>query len=484
MGYTPLDQNHGAVAEYNGDIIYVENNDSLALKTIINDKIPLYSSITFKAIEHEIPNYVNTVKSEEHSIFEEKYNQLVNYVDSKWNKSLTAIQTTEAYERVKQLYNYINNTYLTPETGLPKDIEINTNGLFKSVAWHPHQDILAIASNADCIYLYTKKDSMWTCQVLEHKLMKDIRCIQWKTKATGTLAVGCKSGVCVWTIESHINYNQGIRYHPAASMRYFDYPECVTALAWDPSPGSHLLAVASSASSMLTVQDVLLNRTVCLKRYGKGTTLLRWSYDGKWLFAGGATGISRLWNSDDWTSKQLKNPPGLWVQAACWLPDNTTLLYSMKGKNDIHALCLSGSTFKNGKNIEIWDIKIKSVNAPNTDSNVIRDLCIDSRHGQRLAVIFEDSAFIGIYNVQISPLNLREKNIFTSIGYLRGAKVEYEVDGAVKVTPLKDDAKPLHISFSSSYKYGAVLAVAWDNGTMSFVTHTFKSDRDFNNHFM
>lgn len=70
---------------------------------------------------------------------------------------------------------------------------------------------------------------------------------------------------------------------------------------------------------------------------------------------------------------------------------------------------------KQCRNIEIWDIKIKSVSAPNTDSNVIRDLCIDSRHGQRLAVIFEDSAFIGIYNVQISPLNLREKNIFTSM---------------------------------------------------------------------
>lgn len=263
--------------------------------------------------------------------------------------------------------------------------------------------------------------------------MKDIRCIQWKTKATGTLAVGCHSGVCVWTVDSYTHDSDSIRRHPSASFKFFEYKECVTSLAWDPSPGSQLLAVASSASSTLAIHDIVLDRTISLKRHGKGNTLLRWSLDGKWLYVGGAAGKSRVWDTSDWSSKQLKNPPGLWVQAACWLPDNMTLLYSMKGKNDIHALCLFEPSLKKGKPppskkkkeklvklvklkkkcVEIWDVKMKTINVPGiSDRHAVRDISIDNRHGQRIVVIFENSPFIGLYNVQISPLNLRERNVF------------------------------------------------------------------------
>ncbi|ORE10904.1 WD40 repeat-like protein [Rhizopus microsporus var. microsporus] len=413
-------------------------------------------------------------------MFEAKYNELTQSIETCIKKSLNTIEQTNAYATAKRIYDYVNKSYFKVETGLPSDIQISSDGIFKSISWHPHQEILAVADRADRIYLYTKQETTWKCQVLEHVLMKDIRCIEWKPKATGTLAVGCKAGVCVWNISIHLNYisNTGIWYHPAASMQHLEYPEqeCVTAIAWDPSPGSHLLAIASSASSALIIHDMLLNRTVALKRYGKGNTIVRWSNDGKWLFVGGTAGVSRIWSSATWASKQLKNPPGLWVQAACWLPDNMTLLYSMKSKNDIHALCLSGPTFKQ----DVWDIKMITVHsAAISDSashtgNTIQDIAIDRRYGQRIAVFFENSPIINLYNVQLSPLNIRERKAFHQIGYIRGAQVEYGNKGSIHVSALKNETKPLHISFSSFYKQGAVLAIAWDNGVITFVTHNLK----------
>ncbi|CAO3676631.1 unnamed protein product [Rhizopus stolonifer] len=470
MASTLPDQKHGTVAEYNGNIVNVENNDNAALTTVTNNNLPVYPSIKFEEIKSEIPHYVSVIDFLE----EYAYEKLVNYAYSKWQEGQT-------FETAKHIYDYFNKPQPTSTAGLPRDLEIHNTGLFKSIAWHPHKEVLAIATNTDDVYLYTKKDTKWNCQVLSHKKMKDIRCIQWKTKATGTLAVGCHSGVCVWTVDSYTHDSDSIRHHPSASSKFFEYEECVTSLAWDPSPGSQLLAVASSASSTLAIQDIVLDRTISLKRHGKGNTLLRWSLDGKWLYVGGAAGKSRVWDTSDWSSKQLKNPPGLWVQAACWLPDNMTLLYSMKGKNDIHALCLFEPSLKK----EIWDVKMKTISVPgSSDRHAVRDISIDNRHGQRIVIIFENSPFIGLYNVQISPLNLRERNVFNPIGYIRGAKVEYETNRSLKVVPFQDDTKPLHTSFSSFYKYGAILATAWDNGTITFVTHTFKSARDVNGHFI
>ncbi|KAI9261738.1 hypothetical protein BY458DRAFT_548404 [Sporodiniella umbellata] len=477
MACTLSDRSHGTVAEYKGDLVTVEASDTSALTIIKDNNMPIYPSIKFQEVENHTPHYVSVVDF----IEEYAYDKLVNVVQSKLQKGLEALQTYPTYEKIRCFYDYINRLQTPPKAGIPRDIKINHTGIFKNISWHPHKEILAVATNTDDIYLYTKKESAWTCQVLSHKLMKDIRCIQWKKKAAGTLAVGCQSGVCVWTVDSHVSYKEGIRHHPSASTKFFKYQDCVTALAWDPSPGSQLLAVASSASGTLAIQDILLDETTFLKRQGKGNTLLKWSLDGKWLFVGGTSGKSRVWNTNDWTSKQLKNPPGLWVQTACWLPDNTTLLYSMKGKNDIHALCLFGPTLKQ----DILDVKIKSIEAPGVSAScTIKDISIDSRYGQRIAVSFENSTSVCLYNVQISPLNLRERTVFTSIGLLHGAEVEYESNGSLKVISMKDNAQPLQSAFSSFYKLGAILAIAWDNGTITFTTHAFKSPREYSSHFL
>jgi WD40 repeat protein len=154
--------------------------------------------------------------------------------------------------------------------------------------------MLALAHDDNQIYIYrkTRDSTSWSCKVLAHALMKDITCLAWKSKAEGLLAVGCANGgVCVWTLPALPQVaDQKLMYHPTAIMRHLIYQDRqdASSLTWDPTPGSHLLAVASAHSSTLVIHDILLDRTIPLKRYGKGSVLLRWSPSGRWLFEGGA----------------------------------------------------------------------------------------------------------------------------------------------------------------------------------------------------
>lgn len=160
----------------------------------------------------------------------------------------------------------------------------------QSMAWHPHLDILAVAHKDNNVYVYEKKEDTWSCLVLSHEKMQDITCMAWKKRASGTLAVGCQEGVCVWSIQP-TEYNESKpKYHPKAVMRYLQFKgqSYISSLAWDPTPASHLLAVVSAITNTVVIHDMLLDRAIPLKRYGKGNILLRWSPSGEWLFEGGS----------------------------------------------------------------------------------------------------------------------------------------------------------------------------------------------------
>ena len=112
-----------------------------------------------------------------------------------------------------------------------------------------------------------------------------------------------------------------------------------------------------------------------------------------------------MWDTSDWTSKLITNPPGLWIQAACWSPDNRTLLYTMCGKDTIHALFLTG------KRSTILDVQVLPASDKDTFGGVIRDIAMD-KNGKRLAVAYEDSPLIALYSVKrVSPLDIREEQM-------------------------------------------------------------------------
>lgn len=486
------DEKHGTIAETNGSLVSVESAHSAHMQNLGN--ATLYPSIEYESIGQITANYA-TFKRSELNILESTYNDILNVLQQQWEERRPAIEASPLYKRGRQVYDYVYNTYLkTPEATLEHPLFNSTNtDSIRSMAWHPHLDMVAVAHKDNGVYVYEKKGEMWTCQVLFHEKMKDITCIEWKLRASGTLAVGCRQGVCVWNLEGNatttsVNDSKP-RYHPHAYMKYLTYPQqdYISSLAWDPTPGSHLLAVVSAVSNVLVIHDTLLDRTIPLKRYGKGNILLRWSPSGEWLFEGGSAGISRMWDTSDWSSQHIKNPPGLWIQAACWSPDNRTLIYSMCGKSDIHALFLSGKSIKSN----ILDLKIVSTptTTVTTDSGesvsvggIIRDIAIDQSKGERVVIAYEKSPLLALYSLKrVSPLDIRQDDMLFPIGYIRGAKVTYH-GGSLDIAPLGNSI-PLSVRFSSIYKNGAILAVAWNDGTISFVTHTFINNDELHNRF-
>jgi hypothetical protein len=123
-------------------------------------------------------------------------------------------------------------------------------------------------------------------------------------------------------------------------------------------------------------------------------------------------GCSRMWDTRNWSSKKLNTPAGLWVQTACWAPDNRTLLYSMWCKADIHGLFLAGGSLDNINTI--GPISMPSRIAQ--EKLAIRHMCIDSRNGQRLAIAFENSDLIALYTIkQVSPLKLKEQDMLHKV---------------------------------------------------------------------
>lgn len=175
----------------------------------------------------------------------------------------------------------------------------------RTMAWHPHRTILAVAHEDHRIYIYEYNSLTieWGTRILEHRYMADITSLDWKKYCHGTLAVGCRTGVCVWFLNSssdstsnHYDFMPTTTalkpHHQQASnayMHFFSTPghHHISAVAWDPSIGSQTLAVASAVDSMLIMYDLLTFNHTPLKRNGKGNALLRWSPDGRYLYVGG-----------------------------------------------------------------------------------------------------------------------------------------------------------------------------------------------------
>lgn len=130
-----------------------------------------------------------------------------------------------------------------------------------------------------------------------------------------------------------------------------------------------------------------------------------------------SAGLSRMWDTSDWSSQQINNPPGLWIQAACWSPDNRTLVYSMYGKCDVHVLFLSGKFVKQAvKDDKVLSTPSTTVETANgnkvTVGGVIRDITIDPRSGQRLAIAYESSPLIGLYSINgTTPFDVQQNSM-------------------------------------------------------------------------
>ena len=156
------------------------------------------------------------------------------------------------------------------------------NAQVKSLAWHPHVAKLALAMKDDTVQVVLTSSSIKP--LLKHKKQKQVACLAWRPYSASELAVGCSSGVLIWTVDPI-----SVVARPSAacvSLLSADltHHQPVTSVAWNPQ--GTLLLTCSAADTSMYVWNTASEVKVPLKRIGGGGVhLATWSPLGSAIMA-------------------------------------------------------------------------------------------------------------------------------------------------------------------------------------------------------
>ena len=73
------------------------------------------------------------------------------------------------------------------------------NAPVKCLAWHPHVAKLALTMKDDTVQVVLMSSNIKP--LLKHKKQKQVACLAWRPFSASELAVGCASGVLIWTVD-------------------------------------------------------------------------------------------------------------------------------------------------------------------------------------------------------------------------------------------------------------------------------------------
>lgn len=303
----------------------------------------------------------------------------------------------------------------------------------------------------------------WSQLCLEHEFQKEIHSLEWRPNCGNTLAVGCKYGVCLWSI---LNKRVGSKSDSSlidehAWMNYLKYPNVVpvNALSW--SPSGKYLATGSVNYNGVVVWDVDIENPTPLAEFCMGgVTKVLFSPDGQYLFASTTENTFRVWETGTWTNEKWKTNKS-YVQTACWSADGNLLAFSEA--NDCKVYIVRFSTLKGkieGVLVKVLDFSPYSVTLASKRvidvGGAIESLAWDGSN-RRFMVSFANSELIA--NLQCN--NISQTIDFYPVGYIRG--------------PHKGGSSPI-LQFSSEFPKGALLASCWRNGKISLYPLYFVKD--------
>ncbi|KAJ9587941.1 hypothetical protein L9F63_018616 [Diploptera punctata] len=330
----------------------------------------------------------------------------------------------------------------------------------RCISWHPHCVKLAVAAWDDSVRVYTFGTSL--IPILKYKNQRAVSCLAWRPYSASELAVGCEAGVFVWQVDPN-----SVVTRPSVSCAVFlqrPHHSPVTSIAW--SPQGDVLLTASAADTAMYVWDVALEKFVPLRRVGGGgVSLVTWSPDGSKVFAATTGIIFRVWDTDHWLPERWTVMSGH-VQAACWSPCGSMLLFATSEEPLIYSLTFNrlGSMFctddisRNA--LPVVDLSDIEVNEGERIGGLVSSLAWD-RKGRHLAVLFKKTDLIAVFLteihavLQISPCCL-----------IRGMVGEI----------------PNCISFQKNFNEGSMLSIAWSSGRIQhfpLICSDLKSDWQF-----
>ncbi|KAI8833735.1 WD40-repeat-containing domain protein [Chytridium lagenaria] len=358
----------------------------------------------------------------------------------------------------------------------------------KAMAWHSYCQALAFLHRQDVVRLVdlTAKNA-WhppSKPLGRLKAPSSKRCHLYcleRPCAAATIAVGCKDGVCLWTVQPfETNLSSAGKGTPAifrtetfssapsappplfpslpdSKSRILDdngpstppisfSPEkrivppsvCkthmsflshhamikVTALAW--SPDGTRLAVGTATSPRVIIWDIATETPHIIPAgVGSGTRSLRWSEDGKHIVQVCFKKTLRVWETEGFMSFELEAGPGF--VDACWLDRSKTLAFAIAGVPRVSMLQILEATEK-GLDYRMHPQHEKlprfegstEKGKPIIVGGPVKSIEVDPTY-KRLAITFEDEGeggqLVALLELKFDPLPE-----FLPIGFIRGPK--------------------------------------------------------------
>jgi len=454
---------------------------------------------------------------------EEGLNHAVNELVNKTAGGATAAESTNSYHRLQSkailltaetflsVYNFMTlNIYGTLRPAINMSAEELTEKFHptrdwsgshvRCLAWHPHTNKLAVALRDDSVhvhnqpptaterlYHYQDKSPAPFVPLLKYKQQRGVTSMAWRPFYASELAVGCSTGVLVWTIDP-----SSVVARPSAgcvSLLQSPGHSPVSHVEWQPN-GELLLSVSAVDSSVIlwnTASETgeVLRRVGILGGGIGGFHCAQFSPDGKSLFAAHATTEAfRMWSTSKWTQESWRISGGS-VKSACWSSDSSTLLYAVT--NDCKIFCIkfrpvevqapgtAAGVFDGedsgkvaGAAVPVMDLQQVTFSnedgAEVTTGGEVQSMRWDPT-GERLAVSFVGSNLIAIFQTLVTPTNMS----VNPVGFVVGAD---------------DDESPSCFEFAPHFPQtqegggGALLTVSWSSGRVQHFPMFFTSSKN------
>ncbi|XP_055681036.1 aladin-like [Lutzomyia longipalpis] len=315
----------------------------------------------------------------------------------------------------------------------------------RCIKWHPHCFKLAVAASDDSIRVFT--DEPTAVPVLKTGLQKGITSMAWRPFTAGLLAVGCQSGVLLWSLEpnSHIT-------RPLSQATHLKSPNHtpVTSVHW--SPNGCLLVTASINDANIIIWDVDQNRSTALRRLGPPCTHVKWSPDGCRLFSATMGNVFRVWNANKWTPERWTVGVGT-IQSLAWSPCGTHLVFVTTEETCLYALHFVEEQVFNSTSLPKQALRVADLARTNVGGVEVGgrpQQVAWCPTGEHLAVSFRDTSVISIFSTSISKHNF---SISPSC-FLNGLPEEF----------------PTYLCFQPKGKQAdnSVLTIGWSSGRIQY----------------
>lgn len=190
----------------------------------------------------------------------------------------------------------------------------------RCIKWHPNCFKIAVAASDDSIRVYTNETTM--VPILKSGNQKMITSMAWRPWSPGQLAVGCKTGTLIWSLDPNSHITRPLSQ--ATHLKHENHFP-VTAVEW--SPDGLFLATASISDTDVIIWDVDQNRNTPLKRVGFSCSMLKWSPDGYRLCSTTVEKVFRVWTTtNQWTPERWTIGHGT-VQSVVWSPCSSYILF-------------------------------------------------------------------------------------------------------------------------------------------------------------